>query len=70
MADSITETGIAAITIAISDVFNRILSVEDGTAKWFRDELDQVWVKFNTSANHHVFPASRVREVLYYKRET
>lgn len=43
-------------------------------AKWFQDELGQIWCKFETSPENdtsnvtqHVIPASRVVEVMYKK---
>ena len=41
---------------------------QDGRAKWFRDDLDQLWVKFTFADEHHVVPASRVIEVVYNRR--
>ena len=68
----ITESGIAHIEVAVSDSFNVKHNLNDGTAKWFRDELDQLWVKFDTPnrirVEHHVIPAHLVRDVVYLPR--
>ena len=76
MADTegmeIVEEGISLIAVAISDVFCRRDKPLNGWAKWFRDELGQLWVKYSTAQGEavyqHVIPASRVREVQYRKQ--
>ncbi len=62
----IIEEGIKHIAVAYTDELNQLFDIKDGWAKWFRDELGQVWVKFNnTGGSHYVIPADRVREVAY-----
>lgn len=63
--NEIIETGIKAITYAVSDTFNVEVRPSEGWAKWFKDELGQLWVKFNRDQDHFVIPADRVREVVY-----
>lgn len=65
--NEIIETGVKQIVIAYTDDLNQVYEIKDGWAKWFRDELDQVWVKFNNlNDTHYVIPADRVREVVYH----
>jgi hypothetical protein len=72
-AKAIEEEGISRIEVEVSSTYNRAFIPLDGRAKWFRDELNQLWVKFITVSNadqelvQHVIPASRVVEVLYPK---
>ena len=66
---SITETGITEIGFKFGSQFN---PTDDGTVKWFRDEMDQDWVKFKILGEQnrtrrkvtYVIPA---REVLYVR---
>lgn len=74
--DAILEEGIAEIVIARSTVFNMTYHPLKGWAKWFRDELGQVWVKFNVrgatseqAVQHWVYPADRVVGVRYLHKE-
>jgi hypothetical protein len=45
----ILETGISKIELAASQQWNRDYEPWMGEAKWFRDELGQIWVKFQTA---------------------
>ena len=81
MKHEIVEEGIAEIELAASTVYNRSFKPYDGRAKWFRDELGQIWVKFQTARTphphdteervvdrkDHVWPADRVVCVTYEK---
>lgn len=85
MSDAeIIEQGVATIELAASQQWNRDFEPFDGKVKWFRDELGQIWVKFQTGRiqtivhphdteervvdlKDHVWPASRVVEVVYNK---
>lgn len=71
--EEITEIGIGTILIG------KVKHTPCGTtAKWFRDELGQLWVKFDSSRpgnrgapdyyEHWVFPAHLVRGVRYLKK--
>lgn len=67
----IIEQGISAIEYRTAANFNRVHRPADGVAKWFKDGLDQIWVKFTTKemgvTTDHVVLASRVVEVRYDK---
>jgi len=69
-AVTIEERGIAFITVD-SGYENENYEPLQGWAKWFRDELDQTWVKFDTAGIdeivHLVYPADQVRCVEYHK---
>lgn len=73
MTTEIVETGITLLEISKSAAFNRTFVPAGGEAKWFKDELGQLWVKFSTTKAgdqpplQHVVPASRVVEVQYQK---
>jgi len=68
----IIEQGIASIECALSDAFNVKHNIQGGQAKWFKDELGQLWVKFDAveriAVVHHVIPAHLVRDVVYLPR--
>jgi hypothetical protein len=67
------EEGVTYIEMAASTVFNRGFTPAGQRVKWFRDELGQLWVKFQTTRSgdsapiDRVWPADRVVEVQYAK---
>jgi hypothetical protein len=48
-ADEIVEEGIFEVEISLSTVFNKVYQPAGQRAKWFRDELGQLWVKFDSA---------------------
>jgi len=72
MTQEIVETGITLLTIEFGHA-QRTFVPAGAEAKWFKDDLDQLWVKFSTTKSgdrpplQHVIPASRVVEVQYQK---
>jgi len=75
MANEIIEEGITAILVSRSSNMNREFTPAGQRAKWFRDDLDQLWVKFDVAESTlsqdvvtHVIPASRVVDVQYLRR--
>jgi hypothetical protein len=73
LAQSQVEEGVASIELAASSTWNREYKPVDGRVKWFRDDMGQVWVKFQALKDGHlldrVWLASRVVEVTYDKGE-
>jgi hypothetical protein len=71
MADELIETGVSAIEYRVLPKVLRNFEPFNGTVKWFRDELDQLWTKFSTEDDgvitDHVIPATSVAEVRYRK---
>lgn len=63
----IIESGINTITM--DDGYeNCDYDPVDGIVKWFRDELGQIWVKFNADEKSNlVWPAAQVRCVEFDK---
>lgn len=73
-AQEIVENGISNISISQSSAWNTKYQPAGQRAKWFRDELGQLWVKFDEAPSSlsqrivtHVIPASRVVDVQYEK---
>lgn len=72
----IVEEGVTSIELAASSTWNRSYEPAGQQAKWFRDELGQLWVKFQTTQKgdsapvDRVWPASRVVEVQYDKNRS
>ena len=71
MAPSITEQNIKEIELAFVNT-SRVFRPKDGTVKWFKDELDQVWLKFVPAESigglEQVWPGHRVVRVIYAKK--
>jgi hypothetical protein len=67
----IFETGISRIEYVLTSDAIRVHEPHNGQAKWFKDELGQVWCKFITVTNgkteQHVVLGSRIIEVVYAK---
>ena len=68
VANEIVEKNIRRIELAASSTFNRDYLPDRHEAKWFRDELGQLWVKFYIDGKCHVAPADRVVMVEYHKK--
>jgi hypothetical protein len=72
--DDITESGVSAIEYQVLPTELRVHLPHDGVAKWFRDELDQLWCKFTTEESgaftQHVIKAHTIIEVRYDKTPT
>jgi len=70
----IVENGVNAIEYQVLPQVLRVHQPHDGVAKWFSDELEQVWVKFTTedsgTLTQHVVPADLIVEVRYDKTPT
>jgi hypothetical protein len=71
MSQEIVEEGVSTIELSQSAMMNKVFRVYDGRAKWFKDELGQIWVKFTTEDSgvriDHVWPSNLVVEVCYIK---
>jgi len=72
--NDITEVGVDAIEYQVSPTELRVHQPHDGVAKWFRDELKQLWCKFTTAESgaftQHVIKAHTIIEVRYDKTPT
>ena len=73
--DEIIETGISMIEVETAGHRSKTYIPAGTRAKWFRDELGQLWVKFDEAPEgsqedgywQHVIPAGRVIRVTYRK---